>query len=76
MGNNEYLVICFKVLKSLPISTVFQDPRNNYSYQIIERDNNSTFSKAAVPYLGEIFIKKLNPYIPIKPGIREFMFIN
>ena len=30
-----------KYLKSLQISTVFQDPRNNYSYQIIKRDNNS-----------------------------------
>jgi ribosomal protein S18 len=42
-----------KYLKSLPISTVFQDPRNDYSYQVIERDNNSTLSKAAVPYLGK-----------------------
>jgi hypothetical protein len=42
-----------KYLKSLPISTVFRDPRNDYSYQVIERDNNSTLSKAAVPYLGK-----------------------
>ena len=31
-----------KYLKSLPISTVFRDPRNDYSYQVVERDNNST----------------------------------
>ena len=34
-------------------SSVFQDPRNDYSYQVVERDNNSTLSKAAVPYLGK-----------------------
>jgi ribosomal protein S18 len=42
-----------KYLKSLPISTVFRDPRNDYSYQVVERDNNSTLSKTAVPYLGK-----------------------
>jgi hypothetical protein len=42
-----------KYLKSLPISTVFRDPRNNYSYQVVERDNHSTLSKAAVSYLGQ-----------------------
>ena len=42
-----------KYLKSLPISIVFRDPRNGYSYQIIERDINSTLSKTAVPYLGK-----------------------
>jgi hypothetical protein len=42
-----------KYLKSLPISTVFRDPRNDYSYQVVERDNNSTLSKSAVPYLGK-----------------------
>ena len=41
-----------KYLKSLPISTVFRDPRNDYSYQVVERDNNSTLSKAAVPSLS------------------------
>lgn len=39
-----------KFLKSLPIGTVYRDPRNNYAYEIIEKKVNSTLTKTAVPY--------------------------
>lgn len=42
-----------KFLKSLPIGTIFKDPRNEYSYQVIEKKVNSTLSKSAIPYIGQ-----------------------
>ena len=42
-----------KYLKSLPIGTVFKDPRNNHVYEIQERKINSSFSKVAIPYFGQ-----------------------
>ena len=41
-----------KFLKSLPVGTVFRDPRNNYNYEIVEKKINSTLTKAALPYIG------------------------
>lgn len=41
-----------KFLKSLPVGTVFEDPRNHYNYEIIEKKINSTLSKVAVPYIS------------------------
>lgn len=40
-----------KFLKSLPVGTVFRDPRNHYHYEIVEKKVNMTLSKAALPYI-------------------------
>ena len=52
-----------KYLKSLPIGTIFKDPRNNYNYEIVEKKINQTLTKAALPYISvpEKFLKLENP---------------
>ncbi|KAJ3111277.1 hypothetical protein HK100_002743 [Physocladia obscura] len=41
-----------KYLKSLPMGTVYKDPRNNHIYKVDEKKINSTLSKVGVPYFG------------------------
>jgi hypothetical protein len=44
-----------KFLKTLPVGSIYKDPRNEYTYEIQERcinSINSTLSKVAVPYFG------------------------
>jgi maltooligosyltrehalose synthase len=40
-------------LKSLPLNTVYKDPRNEHIYEIQEKKFGSSFSKIAVPYFGQ-----------------------
>ncbi len=39
-------------LKKLPIGTIFTDPKNEYSYQIVEKRVGSSLVKTAINYLG------------------------
>ncbi|KAI8611256.1 hypothetical protein BC830DRAFT_1068978 [Chytriomyces sp. MP71] len=41
-----------RFLKTLPIGTVYVDPRNSPKYKIQERKINTTLSKVGVPYFG------------------------
>jgi hypothetical protein len=41
-------------LKTLPIGTIYKDPRNNYSYQVQEKKFNENLVKNAVAYFGEL----------------------
>ena len=42
-----------KYLKSLPINTVFIDPKNGHKYQVVERKLNNTLVKTANHYLKD-----------------------
>ena len=58
-----------KFLKTLPVGTVFQDPRGKYSHEVVEKRVNSTFTKAAVPYRGSkepITIKALEKFLKLE----------
>ncbi|KAJ3117400.1 hypothetical protein HK100_000834 [Physocladia obscura] len=39
-------------LKTLPIGTIYKDPRNEHHYEVQEREINTTLSKVGVPYFG------------------------
>ena len=41
-----------RFLKTLPIGTIYKDPRNEYHYEVQERKSNTTLSKVGVPYFG------------------------
>ena len=43
-----------RFLKTLPIGTIYKDPRNNHPYEVQERKINYTLSKVGVPYFGTI----------------------
>jgi len=63
-----------KFLKSLPVGTIYKDPRNNHSYEVQEYKVNSTLTKIGYPYFGsneptiidvpEEFLKLENPVRP------------
>ena len=42
-----------KYLRSLPINTVYKDPRNGQCYEVVEKCSGSTLSKIAIPYFGQ-----------------------
>ena len=42
-----------KYLRSLPINTVYKDPRNGQYYEVVEKCSGSTLSKIAIPYFGQ-----------------------
>ena len=60
-----------RFLKTLPIGTVYKDPRNGHSYSVEERKQGQSFSKIGVPYIGSVepiivevadtLLKQLNP---------------
>jgi len=39
-------------LKTLPLSTVYKDPRNNHVYEVQEKQVGKAYSKIGVPYFG------------------------
>lgn len=41
-----------KYLKTLPINTVYIDPKNGQNYKVVERKLNNSLIKAAEHYLG------------------------
>ena len=41
-----------KYFKTLPVGTVYKDPKSCYNYQVTEKKLNNTLIKAAVAYLG------------------------
>ncbi|KAI8621613.1 hypothetical protein BC830DRAFT_1058004 [Chytriomyces sp. MP71] len=41
-----------QLLQTLPIGTVYVDPRNSHKYEIQERKINTTFSKVGVAHFG------------------------
>ena len=42
-----------RYLKQFEVGTIFRDPVNDYSYEIIEKQFNCSMIKCAVPYLGK-----------------------
>ena len=40
-------------LKTIPIGTIYIDPRNDYKYQVQERRINTSMTKAGVAYFGQ-----------------------
>ena len=53
-----------RFLKTLPVGTIYRDPRNNHSYEIQERKINTTLSKVGVPYFGTIEAVAID--VPVK----------
>ena len=41
-----------RFLKTLPVGTIYKDPRNNHVYIIEEKKINECLSKIGTPYLG------------------------
>jgi hypothetical protein len=41
-----------RFLKTLPVGTIYKDPRNGHSYIIEEKKINECLSKTGVPYIG------------------------
>jgi hypothetical protein len=41
-----------KYLKTLPVGTVYKDPKSGYNYKVTEKKLNNTLIKVAVAYLG------------------------
>jgi hypothetical protein len=41
-----------RFLKTLPIGTIYRDPRNNHVYEVQERKVGNCYSKIAVPHFG------------------------
>ena len=41
-----------KYLKTLPVGTVYKDPKAGYNYEFTEKKLNNTLIRAAVAYLG------------------------
>ncbi|KAJ3221295.1 hypothetical protein HDU81_010740 [Chytriomyces hyalinus] len=41
-----------RFLKTLPIGSIYKDPRNEHHYEVQERKINTTLSKVGVPYFG------------------------
>jgi hypothetical protein len=42
-----------RFLKTLPLGTIFKDPRNNHVYEVQEKKIGNCYSKIAVPHFGE-----------------------
>ncbi len=41
-----------RFLQTLPVGTIYKDPRNGHSYIIEEKKINECLSKTGVPYIG------------------------
>ena len=41
-----------KYLKTLPIGTVYVDPKSGYNFEVIEKKIKNSLTKVAVVYLG------------------------
>ena len=39
-------------MKTLPVGTIYKDPRNGHSYIIEEKKINECLSQTGVPYIG------------------------
>ncbi|TPX63881.1 hypothetical protein CcCBS67573_g08562 [Chytriomyces confervae] len=69
-----------RFLKTLPIGTIYKDPRNEHHYEVQERKINTTLSKVGVPYFGsnqplvidvpEKWMKMVNP---VRDKIKKLM---
>ena len=60
-----------RFFKTLPLGTIYKDPRNGYAYEVKERKQGQTFTKTGEPYIGsaqpvtvevaDTLLKQLNP---------------
>ncbi|TPX52096.1 hypothetical protein CcCBS67573_g09948 [Chytriomyces confervae] len=69
-----------RFLKTLPIGTIYKDPRNEQHYEVQERKINTTLSKVGVPYFGSnqaIDIKVPDKWMkmvnPVRANINQSM---
>ncbi|KAI9326615.1 hypothetical protein BDR26DRAFT_1013203 [Obelidium mucronatum] len=69
-----------RFLKTLPIGTIYKDPRNEHHYEVQERRINTTLSKVGVPYFGsnqplviDVPDKWMKMVNPIRANINQSM---
>jgi hypothetical protein len=59
-----------RFLKTLPVGTIYKDPRNGHSYIIEEKKINECLSKIVVPYIGPIEIQVPDKYMKLNNSKR------